>query len=105
MSERRLHYSPLSLRDLDEIFDYIANELRNPSAAKTTIEDILDGAEELEEFPFIGSIVDDLPFAADEYRFLGVRNYLVFYRVSASDVFADRVLYAKREYRSLLRLQ
>ncbi len=105
MSERRLHYSPLSLRDLDEIFDYIANELRNPSAAKTTIEDILDGVEELEKFPFIGSIVDNLPFAADEYRFLGVRNYLVFYRVSESDVFVDRVLCAKREYRSLLRLQ
>lgn len=105
MSERHLHYSPLFLRDIDEIYDYIANELENPSAAKTTVADILDGAEKLEEFPFIGSMVENLPFATDEYRFLGVRNYLIFYRVSPTGVFVDRVLYAKREYRSLLRLQ
>ena len=27
MSERQLFYSPLALQDLDDIFDYIANEL------------------------------------------------------------------------------
>ena len=72
MSERRLLYSPLSRKDLDDIFDYIANELENPSAAGDVVGEILDRAEELESFPFIGSIVEGLPFASDEYRFLGV---------------------------------
>ena len=37
MSERTLFYSPLALRDLDDIFDYIANELRNPVSAAETV--------------------------------------------------------------------
>ena len=105
MSERRLLYSPLSRRELDDIFDYIANELENPSAAGDVVGAILDRAEELESFPFIGSIVEGLPFASDEYRVLGVKGYLIFYRVMEPDVFIDRILYAKREYRSLLNLQ
>jgi plasmid stabilization system protein ParE len=105
MSDRRLFYSPLARRDLDEIFEYISCELENPAAASGTVNAILDQTEKLEDFPFIGSIVQGLPFAADTYRFLGVRNYLVFYRVSESEIFVDRILYAKREYRTLLNLQ
>ena len=105
MPKRRLFYSPLSQRDLDDIFDYIANELENQLAASETIAAILDRAEELELFPFIGSIVEGLPFASDEYRFLGVKNYLIFYRVTETEIFIDRILYAKREYHTLLNLQ
>ena len=68
MFERRLFYSPLSRRDIDDIFDYIANDLENPSAAKDTVAAILDRTEDLESFPFIGSIVENLPLASDEYR-------------------------------------
>ena len=105
MSERQLFYSPLSRRDLDDIFDYITNELENPSAAKDTVVAILDRAEDLESFPFTGSIVEGLPFTSDEYRFLGIKNYLIFYRVTEAEIFIDRILYAKREYHTLLNLQ
>ena len=46
-----LFYSPLARRDLDEIRDYISNELCNPAAAAETVNAILDEAETLEEFP------------------------------------------------------
>ena len=105
MSERRLFYSPLSRRDLDDIFDYITNELENPSAARDTVAAILDRAEDLESFPFVGSIVEGLSFTSDEYRFLGVKNYLIFYRVTETEIFIDRILFAKREYHTLLNLQ
>ena len=81
-----LLYSPLARRDLDEIRDYISNELCNPTAAMETVNAILDEAETLEEFPLIGHAVEGLPLMADEYRFLPVRNYLVFYRVMAEGV-------------------
>lgn len=105
MSEWELFYSPLSRNDLDDIYEYIASELENPNAAHETITAILDCAEQLEDFPFIGSIVEGLPFASDEYRFLSVRNYLIFYRLSKPRIFIDRILYCKREYHSLLGLQ
>ena len=105
MPERAIFYSPLARQDLDEIFDYIAYELRNPSSAAETINVILDAAESLEGFPFIGSAVKGLPFAVDEYRFLGARNYLIFYRVTDSRIFVDRILYNRRDYLPLLGLQ
>ena len=100
-----LFYSPLARRDLDEIRDYISNDLSNPSAAMETVNAILDEAETLEAFPLIGHVVDGLPFMVDEYRFLPVRNYLVFYRATADGVFVDRILYKKRDYLALLGAQ
>ena len=105
MLERVLFYSPLAKQDLDEIFDYIAYELENPSSATETVNVILDAAESLECFPFIGSPVKGLPFVTDQYRFLGARNYLIFYRVTDSRIFIDRILYNRRDYLPLLGLQ
>ena len=105
MAELEIFYSPLARHDLDEIFDYIAYELENPSAAAETINAILDAAESLEGFPFVGSPVKGLPFSADEYRFLGVQNYLIFYRVADTRIFIDRILYKRRDDLPLLGLQ
>ena len=104
MSNRTLVYSPLSRCDLDEIFDYISCELENPAAAHETVNAILDGAESLEGFPFVGSLVEGIPFLKEGYRFLPVRNYLIFYRITDTQVFVDRILYKKRDYSQLLGL-
>ena len=105
MPSRVLLYSPLAKSDLDEVFDHIATELKNPASALGTVNSILEAAESLEDFPFTGSRVKGLPFAMDEYRFIVVRNYLVFYRVTESSVFVDRILYKRRDYMPLLGLQ
>ena len=104
MPNRILVYSPLSRRDLDEIFDYISRELENQVAAHETVNAILDGTESLEGFPFVGSLVEGIPFLNEEYRFLTVRNYLIFYRVTDTQIFVDRILYKKRDYGQLLGL-
>lgn len=95
MPDRALLYSPLAQRDLDEIFDYIATELENPSSAAGTVNAILDAAESLVGFPYTGSPVRGLPFTAEEYRFTSTRNYLMFYRVTEACIFIDRILYTK----------
>lgn len=53
----------------------------------------------------MGSPVEGLPFMADEYRFLPVRNCVIFYRVTESRIFIDRILYKRRDYLPLLGLQ
>ena len=57
------------------------------------------------DWGLIGHAVEGLPLMADEYRFLPVRNYLVFYRVAAEGVFVDRILYKMRDYLPLLGMQ
>ena len=44
----------------------------------------------------------DLALAAKGYRYLAVKNYLVFYVVSGDTVQIRRILYGHRDYLSLL---
>ena len=105
MPDCKVFYSPLSQRDLDEIYDYIAVELENPTSASEIVTDILDATDSLASFPSIGGIVRNVPYLTCEYRFLPVRNYIVFYRIADSHIFIDRILYKKRDYAQLLGLQ
>ena len=105
MDERTLLYSPLAQQDLEGIFDYISQDLHNPDAARNVVHDILDRVEGLEAFPFLGTAVEGLPADSGEYRVIGIRNYLAFYRVSDTSIFVDRILYKRRDYLPLLGLQ
>lgn len=98
----RIHYSPMSLKDLDEIWEYISNELMNPSAAENTISGILNSLDSLEEFPETGSkLVFDNGLDSG-YRFVIYKNYIAFYHLQNGFVYVDRVIYRKRDYMKIL---
>lgn len=50
-------FSPESLNDLDEIYDYIANVLKSPAAAESTIDKLLDKADLLSHEPEMGKML------------------------------------------------
>ena len=100
----KIEYSPKALRDLEEIGDYIAVDLQNPTAALNTVSKIQSKINKLENYPYIGTLlsavyggIDD-----DDYRFLVCLNYLAFYRVEGDIVHIDRILYGRRDYVSIL---
>ena len=95
-------FSPTALNDLDEIYDYIANALKNPDAADNTINKILDKTDLIADNPEMGIrlFFDNDLFSG--YRYLFSDNYLAFYRISANFVFVDRVIYGKRDFMKLL---
>lgn len=43
--KNNVHYSKESLRDMDNIWDYIARELQNPSAAKRVVDKIMEAVD------------------------------------------------------------
>lgn len=95
-------FSPEALKDLDEIYDYIANVLKSPDTADNTINKILDKTDLLSANPEIGT---QLFFENDlysGYRYMVSDNHLAFYRISADSVFVDRVIYGKRDYMKIL---
>lgn len=97
-----LYYSPESLQDLDETFDYIAVEKQNPIAAQNTIQGIRSAISDLRTLDNIGVKVF-LPNGVETpYRFVRYNNYLAFYRQIGSDVYIDRIIYGKRDYISIL---
>lgn len=100
--KNKIHYSPESRRDLDDIWDYIVSELQNRSAAERVINRIIDAVDPLKNFAEIGTPLSSIADIGTDYRFLVSGNYMVFYRVQGNDVYIDRVLYGRSDYMSVL---
>ena len=94
----RLRYSPQAQLDLEEIFDYFADELGNPQKGQSIVLDMLAAARKIPgratRFPPDGP----LPLTTDEYRFLQVGSYVIFFREKEDEVYVDRVLNNRRDF-------
>ena len=100
--KNKIHYSPESRRDLDDIWDYIVSELQNRSAAERVIDRIMVAVDPLKNFAEMGTPLSSIADIGTDYRFLVSGNYMVFYRVQGNDVYIDRVLYGRSDYMSVL---
>ena len=100
--KNKIHYSPESRRDLDDIWDYIVSELQNRSAVELVINRIIDAVDPLKNFAEMGTPLSSIADIGTDYRFLVSGNYMVFYRVQGNDVYIDRVLYGRSDYMSVL---
>ena len=100
----KILYSPKARRDLEEIGDYISEQLKNPIAAWSIVNAIQDKIDKLADFPQLGTLLsaiyDDIDVG--DYRFLVCHNYLSFYRVEGSNVHIDRIIYGRRNYISIM---
>jgi addiction module RelE/StbE family toxin len=86
--------------DLNEIVDYL-NTL-SPQAALTYYDLIVDGIMSLTEMPERCPRVRDERLRLRGYRFLVVKNYMVFFVILGNIVQIRRILYGKRQYGDLL---
>lgn len=87
---------------MEQIFDYVAVELCNPTAALGLIDDFEKAFDNVCVFP------ESCPHINNEYakdrtlRKLIVNNYIAFYRVRNDEVQVIRVLYGMRNYETIL---
>ena len=100
MEAYKLRIFPSAQRDLQEIVEYL-NTL-SKDAAENYYDLIVSEIASLSTMPLRCPQPRDLALAAKGYRYLTVRNYLVFYIVSGDTVQIHRILYAKRDYTRLL---
>ncbi|MEK4062482.1 MULTISPECIES: type II toxin-antitoxin system RelE/ParE family toxin [Paenibacillus] len=98
----KLRYLTLAYLDLQDIVDYVCNELSAPDAANDLVDKFDEAISRLELFPFSGPICYNINGLKDEYRFLVVENYMVFYVVFDDIVEIRRILYGKRKYEDLI---
>lgn len=98
----QLKIFPMAQLDMEQIFDYIAVELCNPTAAIGQINDFEKAFDNICTFP------ESCPYINNEYvkekslRKLFVNNYIAFYRVRDNEIQIVRVLYGMRNYEALL---
>ena len=91
---------PSAERDLTEIFTYIGAE--SPTAAHKLLEDIFARIERLSTFPELYPLTRDPFLASKDYRIIPLKNYLIFYVITKSEIQIRRVVHGKREYRGFL---
>ena len=93
--------------DMRGIYSYIAEDLQNPIAAKRRILLIDKAIFSLKENPTQHSLVRDEYLASKGYRLVVAKNHLVFFvvRENAHSVFVMRVLYGRRDWMNILRVE
>ncbi|MGI6169605.1 MAG: type II toxin-antitoxin system RelE/ParE family toxin [Christensenellales bacterium] len=100
--KNKLHYTAGALRDLDEIWDNIMLDLSNPTTTMNVVNSIMAAIDRLLDFPGAGAPLSSVTNGENDYRFLVTGNYLAFYRVVASDIYIDRILYGRRDFMRVL---
>ena len=72
-------YTESAYRDLDGIYDYIADVLLEPGIAQKQTDRIMDAAESLDNMPLRHRLYEHEPWHSRGWRIMPVDNYLVFY--------------------------
>ena len=87
-----------------EIDDYISIELNAPIAAQNILLSMHTAFSRLSVAPYSHSKVRDDRLSAQGYRWLGVKNYVVFYTIDeqAKSVAVARILYGRRNWAQIL---
>lgn len=97
-----LHLSEEAQNDLIEIKTYIEEELLNPSAAVATVSRITKSLRMLQTYAEIGTPLYSVMDIESDYCFIVSGNYISFYRAYGSEVYIDRILYARCDYMRIL---
>ena len=97
-----LHLSEEAQNDLIEIKAYIEEELLNPSVALAIVSRITKSLRILQTYAQAGAPLSSIAEIESDYRFIASGNYISFYRAYGSEVYVDRILYARRDYMRIL---
>lgn len=85
--------------DLKSIYEYIAFELLSPDAASGMIKGILATSKGLNSFPNRNPLYHEEPWKSLEVRFVPYKNYIIFYKVDATNkaVTVARIMFGGRD--------
>ena len=91
--------------DIDEAFDYIANELVNSDAASAFADELEEKLEEICKTPKAGRPVHNPYLKRDDIRRVLVKNYIAYYLIDEKkeNIVVLRVVYNRRDQDKVLK--
>ena len=98
----KLDFTKSFHKDVKASVNYIKNVLQNPIAAKRLKDEIKKSYQKVKEAPFIYPVVPDEHLASLGFRFILVKNYMIFYIVEDKKVNIVRFLYGYRDWKNIL---
>ncbi len=95
---------PLAEKDLQNIYDYIANTLGNVSAANKLVNDFVTVFKTMAIMPYSYPKINNGYVKDKELRKAVVNNYIAFYKVDDDKrvVYVVRIIYGMSNYQSML---
>lgn len=103
MKTYQVSITPKALGNMEDIYDYIAYVLQEPTTAMSQYNRIADGIESLRTFPERCRVVESQTDSRLPMRQLQVDNYSVIYAVEGDSVTVLRVLYNASDISARLR--
>ena len=100
MENYKIKIFPRAKQDMEEVIDYL--HTLSPDVALKYYDLLVEEIAGLSQMPERCPRPKDLALAARGYRYLIVKNYLVFYVIAGDTVQIRRILYARRNYKGLL---
>lgn len=97
MLKYKLRYLPRAQKDLINIIDYISDDLNSPQTAMDFVDILDESISRLKEFPFSCSLYHSQKTLETEYRYMVVKNFIVFYTVFEQVVEIHRIVYSKMD--------
>ena len=91
-----IRYLATAVRDLEDIFDYIAKD--RPAAAVSLLDKLDHTISQLADHPDLGVVPKDDRLKRLGYRMLIIENYLVFYVTKVETVQVRRIIHGARKY-------
>jgi plasmid stabilization system protein ParE len=98
----KLQLSKYYLEELKSAVYYIRHDLQNRVAANNLKEEAKNTYKKIKENPFMYPAVPDEYLASKGFRFVMVKNYMLFYKVKEKQINIDRFLYGHREWINIL---
>ena len=100
----KLKFTRIANDDLEQIYNYISNNLSAEMAVSNLIEEIECNIMRLADFPLSGSMVLDEVLQAKGYRKLIANNYIVFYLINEEErmVIVMRIIYGGQQYQDII---
>lgn len=98
----RLRISPQADDDLSEIGRYIAQEHRNPEAARHLLDSIMETLLLLPQFPSLGKCCTDFDDRLPGLMTVTIEGYLLYYQIHGTTIDVLRVVHSRRDRRRAL---
>ena len=106
MASRKYGYvlTEIAEADIDETFEYIAEELSNPDAASGFADELEKKIDEICKTPNSGRLVENEHLKRNDVRRFLVDNYIVYYITDENrNVIILRLVYGKRDQNKILK--
>lgn len=103
MKRYKIQITNMALSDMEEIYNYIADQLQSPETAMEQYNRIADAIETLDVFPERIKLIDTKEERVLELRQMPVDNFSVFFHVREDRVIITNVLYSASDIANRLR--